>query len=181
MGLSCTLAWTGCDPRRPLCARFSAVNVSRDAAGPDVEPTDRRRLDLIVYGTTTPAGLALCCDATLMSPLTLDRALLAQLCAPGLGRKTQRAHLALLQQPHAGAWLHAAPSRVQCLHVDGALFETMVRLRLRLAVADSDGRCLLFRPGAMSCGQCSGGPQKPRDWASTWQILEDAAFFFLRA
>ena len=33
-----------------------------------------------------------------------------------------------------------------------------------------------FRPGAMSCGQCSGGPQKPRGWASTWQILEDAAF-----
>ena len=142
MGLSCTLAWTGCDPRRPLCARFSPVNVSRDAAGPDVEPTDRRRLDLIVYGTT-PAGLALCCDATLMSPLTLDRALLAQLCAPGLGRKTLRAQLALLQQPHAGAWLHAPPSKVLCLHVDGALFETMVRLRFRLAVADSDGPCLL--------------------------------------
>ena len=36
---------------------------------PGVQPQDRRRLDLIVYGATTRGG-ALCCDATLVSPLT---------------------------------------------------------------------------------------------------------------
>ena len=35
---------------------------------PNVEPTDRRRLDLIVYGAT-PTGPALCRDAALVSPL----------------------------------------------------------------------------------------------------------------
>ena len=36
---------------------------------PGVAPADRRRLDLVVYGAT-PGGEALCCDATLVSPLT---------------------------------------------------------------------------------------------------------------
>ena len=36
---------------------------------PNVDPADRRRLDLVIYGTT-PLGGALCCDATLVSPLT---------------------------------------------------------------------------------------------------------------
>ena len=29
-------------------------------------------------------------------------------------------------------------------------------------------------------GRCSGGPQRPRGWASTWQIPEDASLFLLR-
>ena len=37
-------------------------------AGPH-HPSDRRRLDLVIYGAT-PLGGALCCDATLVSPLT---------------------------------------------------------------------------------------------------------------
>ena len=36
---------------------------------PHVDPADRRRLDLVIYGAT-PLGGALCCDATLVSPLT---------------------------------------------------------------------------------------------------------------
>ena len=36
---------------------------------PNVGAEDRRRLDLVVYGAT-PHGGALCCDATLVSPLT---------------------------------------------------------------------------------------------------------------
>ena len=35
---------------------------------PGVPADDRRRLDLVVYGAT-PRGGALCCDATLVSPL----------------------------------------------------------------------------------------------------------------
>ena len=37
----------------------------------DVDPADRRRLDLVVYGAT-PLGEALCCDVTLVSPLTRE-------------------------------------------------------------------------------------------------------------
>ena len=36
---------------------------------PGVAPDDRRRLDLVIYGAA-PLGGALCCDATLVSPLT---------------------------------------------------------------------------------------------------------------
>ena len=61
------------------------VRVAREAVGPEgqvvpqqwlahttapgVQPQDRRRLDLVVYGATTRGG-ALCCDATLVSPVT---------------------------------------------------------------------------------------------------------------
>ena len=42
--------------------------LSRTTA-PQVYPDDRRRLDFVVYGATS-RGEALCCDATLVSPLT---------------------------------------------------------------------------------------------------------------
>ena len=43
---------------------------ARAAVGADgVAPDDRRRLDLVIYGAS-PMGGALCCDATLVSPLT---------------------------------------------------------------------------------------------------------------
>ena len=38
-------------------------------SAPGVPTSDRRRLDLVVYGAS-PLGLALCCDATLVSPIT---------------------------------------------------------------------------------------------------------------
>ncbi len=36
---------------------------------PLADPLDERQLDMVVYGAT-PTGIALCCDATLVSPLT---------------------------------------------------------------------------------------------------------------
>ena len=38
---------------------------------PGVDPDDRRRLDFVAYGATQ-LGEALCCDVTLVSPLTRD-------------------------------------------------------------------------------------------------------------
>ncbi|CAE7275446.1 unnamed protein product [Symbiodinium sp. KB8] len=73
----------------------------------------------------------------------LDRALLAQLGAPAPGHEAYRAHLQLLQQPHAGAWLHAPPSEALGLHVEAGLFRVMVRMRLRLPVATSESACPL--------------------------------------
>ena len=73
----------------------------------------------------------------------LDRVVVARLAAPAPGREAFRAHLQLLQQEGAGAWLHALPSAALGLHVVTPLFRTMVRLRLRLPVSDSDTPCPL--------------------------------------
>ena len=73
----------------------------------------------------------------------LDRVVIAQLAAPGPGREAYRAHFQLLQQEGAGAWLHAVPNDALGLHVVTPLFRTMVRLRLRLPIADSDMACPL--------------------------------------
>ena len=73
----------------------------------------------------------------------LDRVVVAQLGAPGQEREAYRAHFQLLQQEGAGAWLHAVPNSALGLHVVTPLFRTMVRLRLRLPVADSDMACPL--------------------------------------
>ena len=78
-------------PRAGLLARRAKVverawvRVAREAVGPEgqvvpqqwlahttavgVDARDRRRLDLVIYGVS-PRGEALCCDATLVSPLT---------------------------------------------------------------------------------------------------------------
>ena len=77
--------------------------------------------------------------------------------APGC--EAFRAHLQLLQQPRAGAWLHAPPSEALGLHVDGPLFRVMVRLRLRLPVAASDAVCPLCDGIADKFGDhCPGLP-----------------------
>ena len=76
---------TGLLARRAKTVERAWVRVAREAVGPEgqVVPqqwlvhttapggqaADRRRLDLVVYGAT-PQGGALCCDATLVSPLT---------------------------------------------------------------------------------------------------------------
>ena len=90
--LACTR--TGLIARRAKIAERAWVRVAREAVGPggqvvpqqwlahttvpNVRSDDRRRLDLVVYGAT-PLGGALCCDATLVSPLT--RTGLPQPCA----------------------------------------------------------------------------------------------------
>ena len=76
---------TGLLARRAKVVERAWVRVAREAVGPEgqvvpqqwlahttapgVQPQDRRRLDLVVYGATTRGG-ALCCDATLVSLLT---------------------------------------------------------------------------------------------------------------
>lgn len=62
----------------------------------------------------------------------LDRAVVAQLAEAAPGREAFRAHFQLLQQPGAGAWLHALPNPALGLHVVSPLYRIMVRLRLRL-------------------------------------------------
>ena len=42
-----------------------------NTTAPGIAPDDRQRLDLVIYGAT-PLDGALCCDATLVSPLTRD-------------------------------------------------------------------------------------------------------------
>ena len=76
---------TGLLARRAKVVERAWVRVAREAVGaegqvvpqqwltyttaPGVLASDRRRLDLVVYGATAHGG-ALCCDATLVSPLT---------------------------------------------------------------------------------------------------------------
>ncbi|OLP74749.1 hypothetical protein AK812_SmicGene45628 [Symbiodinium microadriaticum] len=76
---------TGLLARRAKIVERAWVRVAREAVGadgqvvpqqwlcattaPGVAPDDRRRLDLVICGAS-PMGGALCCDATLVSPLT---------------------------------------------------------------------------------------------------------------
>ena len=76
---------SGALARRAPVVERAWVRVAREAIGadgrvvpqqwvaslnlPGVSSTDRRRLDLVIYGAT-PLGEALCCDATLVSALT---------------------------------------------------------------------------------------------------------------
>ena len=76
-------------------------------------------------------------------PHALDKATLARLAVPAPGREAARAHLQLLQQPGAGAWLNAPPAEALGLSVEPRLFRTMLQMRLRLPVFDNDGFCPL--------------------------------------
>ena len=76
---------TGLLARRAKTLEHAWVRVAREAVGaegqvvpqqwlvhttaPGVRANDRRRLDVVIYGATAN-GTALCCDATLVSPLT---------------------------------------------------------------------------------------------------------------
>ena len=71
----------------PLESRETWARIAREAVGPEgqvvpqqwlartsaphVDPADRHRLDFVVYGAT-PLGEALCCDVTLVAPLTRE-------------------------------------------------------------------------------------------------------------
>ena len=105
------------------------MRVAREAVGPEgqvvpqqwlvhttapgVPADDRRRLDLIVYGAT-PLGLALCCDATLVSPLT--RTGLPQPCAA----ETDGAALRVAERRKRAAYPELARGGPQRLVVLGA-------------------------------------------------------------
>ena len=78
---------TGLLARRAKPLEHAWVRIAREAVGPEgqvvpqqwlartsapgVDSADRRRLDFVVYGAT-PLGEALCCDVTLVSPLTRE-------------------------------------------------------------------------------------------------------------
>ena len=78
---------TGLLARRAKLVERAWCKVAREAVGPEghvvpqqwlvnttapgIAPDDRRRLDLVIYGAA-PLGGALCCDATLVSPLAHD-------------------------------------------------------------------------------------------------------------
>ena len=98
---------TGLLARRAKPLEHAWVRIVREAVGPegqvvpqqwlartsarDVDPADRRRLDLVVYGTT-PLGEALCCDVTLVSPLTREgRQLPLAMAPPSLSQREAQA------------------------------------------------------------------------------------------
>ena len=118
------------DPGYDL-ANHSAYLASVTAHNQDVMPSDH--LPVPVPPNTRQRQLS----------QALDRAVVAQLLAPGEGREAARAHFHLLQQPGAGAWLHAPPSEALGLHVVPRLFRVMVQLRLRLTVVPTDAACPL--------------------------------------
>ena len=70
----------------------------------------------------------------------LDAAELQALVATSTG-EADRAHLQLLQQPGAGAWLQARPAVALGLTLDPSFFRVLLRMRLRLPVASSEGYC----------------------------------------
>ena len=72
----------------------------------------------------------------------LDKARLSSLL-DAASCESARAHLRLLQQAGAGSWLHARPCEALGLHIEPHLFRVLLRLRLRLPVASSDGFCPL--------------------------------------
>ena len=60
-------AWTRV--AREAGARVAHKQLLRDTNVPVANPLDQRQLDLVAYGIS-PSGLPLCCDATMVSPLT---------------------------------------------------------------------------------------------------------------
>lgn len=59
----------------------------------------------------------------------------------GAGCLARRAHLQLLQQPGAGAWLHVPPADALGTRIDRHLYRTMLQLRLRLPVLGQESFC----------------------------------------
>ena len=62
-------AWT--QIAREAGGRVVHKQLLRDTSVAGIAPSDRRQLDLVVYGLTRD-GTALCCDATVVSPLRRD-------------------------------------------------------------------------------------------------------------
>ena len=62
-------AWTRV--ARESGARVAHKQLLRDTNVPLANPQDQCQLDMVAYGIT-PSGVALCCDATMVSPLTRE-------------------------------------------------------------------------------------------------------------
>ena len=72
----------------------------------------------------------------------VDKTRLEQLTA-AMQTESVRAHLRLVQQPAAGAWLAALPAESMGLHIEPALFRVLLQMRLRMPVAPHDDFCPL--------------------------------------
>ena len=70
----------------------------------------------------------------------LDSAELTALHSTAEG-EAARAHLRLLQQPGAGAWLQAPPAEAFGLTLAPHFYRVLLRMRLRLPVASTEGHC----------------------------------------
>ncbi len=97
----------------------------------------------------------------------LDKHTFMQLTAVNHATLARRAHLNLAAASGAGLWLHAVPSKTCGLHVEPALFVTMLQRWLRVAFTDEDLWCpccggIMDRFGdhALSC--CAGGDRTRR-------------------
>jgi len=75
--------------------------------------------------------------------LALERAAVSALLEPSPGNMAFRAHLSLLQVPHAGDWLQAVPSEVFGNAIAPPLFRISLQCRLRQAVYDALSFCPL--------------------------------------
>jgi hypothetical protein len=97
----------------------------------------------------------------------LDTRAFMQLTDASQASMARRAHLNLASAAGAGLCLHALPSKACGLHVEPALFATMIQRWLRVPFADEDAWCpscggIMDRFGdhALSC--CGGGDRTRR-------------------
>ena len=103
-------------PEREAVAEYSA-NVNEDSKIPasPTEPLRQRELSM-----------------------ALDKRTYMQLTDVSRTTLARRAHLNLASASGAGLWLHAVPSKTCGLHVEPALFVTMLQRWLRIAFTDDD-------------------------------------------
>jgi hypothetical protein len=78
-----------------------------------------------------------------MLSLALERGVVSALLEPSPGNLAFRAHLSLLQVPHAGDWLQAVPSEVFGNAIAPSLFRISLQCRLRQPVYDTLSFCPL--------------------------------------
>ena len=111
---------TGLLARRAKPLERAWIRVVREAVGPEgqvvpqqwlvrapapgVDPDDRRRLDFVAYGATQ-LGEALCCDVTLVSPLTRDGRPQPCPCTPPLQCRSSKVRWDRVRIARKGRWL----------------------------------------------------------------------------
>ena len=117
-----------------------------------VLPSTRCQLQQRTLGPSSPVQRG-CCSAARLArrsgpvrqqrlSTALDEAERDALLSEADG-EARRAHLRVLQEPGAGAWLSARPAEALGLWLEPHSFRTLLRLRLRLPVATTEGYCPL--------------------------------------
>eukprot|EP00660_Eupelagonema_oceanica_P019686 gene19686-biopygen5325 len=107
--------------------------------------------------------------------MALDKVTLSSLLDPAKTEARMRAHIQLLREPGAGAWLHAIPSPALAAAVEPQQFTVALQRRLRLPVFAAEFACPLCDGGmdvwgdhALVCA-CGG------DRTTRHNLLRDAA------